>query len=264
MTKENNQDSFLGFDLFSPFDWPFYFKGCVGIFVAIVGISVAYFILGPISFLGGDVVETQETTTTPQIPTNDKEPEPPEAETVIPLTKPEPGSGESYFNFDLEGATFNLILPENTQVNASGDAKDEEGNLTGQYYAADLGNSYFLSIQLNNIPPALNIKQDGCTAFTEERLSDFDFEGDGFFGLRHESGTWACVYDGRAFNNNNLFELNLLHQGTSYEMQTLGISENGSTYVPRGFLDIEISDGSTNTFIFADGFESGDTSVWSN
>lgn len=222
---------------------PSWIKGCL---IAILGVGLVaglfywYGIRSPEEFAEEKVfVAPEETEVAKEV-----QPE------VISL--PEPGEGYSYFPFDLGMGVFNLILPDGTNVLDIAGAK--------HFATADLGGDIFLTLQIVEVPlPA----GDDCSGYTEERLEGFEHTG-GFFKMTHLSGVEACVFNGTAFDS-HVFEFNLIFEGYGYEFQTMSPLGNEGPYIPTGTLDLlDPGIGSATLFIFSDGFESGDTSVWSN
>lgn len=168
---------------------------------------------------------------------------------------PKPLDSEAYFKFQLDNAIFNLILPKGSVDREI----SPEAQVPEFFFSVDAGDFLIISGQINPRPPPLD---DRCSAFTKERLSGFDFTGSGFYRLNHESGTPACVYSGQIAGN-HIFELNLLPGDRSYELQTMAPPGQGEVFVPRGY--IEITDAATNqttSYIFEEGFETGNSSAW--
>jgi hypothetical protein len=162
---------------------------------------------------------------------------------------PEPGEGESYFQFDLGMGTFNLILPSEVSP-AMIDVAPDEG------YNVDLGENRFLVVYFANesIEPG-----EDCGLYTDAVLGSYDYSS-GYYRLNHESGAQACVLNSQVAGN-QVFELGLFWGGSTYEFHSLSTGESDGAYVPRGYLNFEGED--NQMFIFEDGFESGDTSAWS-
>lgn len=167
----------------------------------------------------------------------------------IGVELPEPGEGESYFQFDVGMGTFNLILPEGVSPTKLEVAPDEG-------YNTDLGENRFLTVYY-----AKESAESGedCGLYTEAMLGGFDYSS-GYYRLNHESDAKACVLNSQV-SGNHIFELGLFIGGSTYEFQSISTGASGGPYIPRGYLNL--NGASDEMFIFADGFESGDVSAWS-
>ena len=166
----------------------------------------------------------------------------------VEVSLPEPGEGETYFQFDVGKGTFNLILPEGiTQTKL--EVSPDEG------FSVDLGENRILTIYFaqESTDPG-----EDCGMYTETMLGNFDYSS-GYYRLNHDSGSQACVLNAQV-SGNHVFELGLFWNGSTYEFQTFSTAASGGPYIPRGTLSI---DGVSDQYIFVDGFESGDISSWS-
>jgi len=101
-----------------------------------------------------------------------------------------------------------------------------------------------------DLPPDLPV---GEVRYLTFHIAGLDLEADRQYGFRLAFTGYGCVYDAR---------LDLLHAGDDAYPEGLAVETAGTVPSPLGFdLVFFVHDSS---LIFVDGFESGDTSMWSN
>ena len=104
-----------------------------------------------------------------------------------------------------------------------------------------------------DLPPDLPV---GEVRYLTFHLAGLDLEADQQYGFRFAFTGYGCVYNAR---------IDLLHTADDAYPDGLAVQTAGTVATPLGFdLVFYLHDSNISSIIFADGFESGDTSMWSN
>lgn len=168
------------------------------------------------------------------------------------IVLPIPGVGEVLLEYEADGAIFSFIVPEGTQLNT-----ETSGTDTTTYFNYP-GLDVNLFVTQDPLPVGTN-----CEAYNEAYLKGTT--GDmAYKRIVHESGVEGCML-GSPVGSPRYLNLDVPYGGVGYGVSWSNFEGTDTSPLPtNGYLQLPTNSGELGpVLIFEDGFETGDTSVWS-